>query len=112
MDSWTIFALALIFIGNVGGILIVVVQSINSAKDKDQIIQTTNSNNQYLKEQLETITKEREVLKSDLTIRDADNREKSEEIIQLNRELLNQSEKLNKFLGASDAYSILLVSSL
>ena len=112
MDKWTLIALTLIFIGNIGGILIVIVQSRNSAKDKDQIIQTTNSNNEYLKGQLEIITKEREILKADLETRDIENKQKSEEIIQLNRELLKKSEELNKFLGASDAYPILLVSSM
>lgn len=111
MDKWTVLALILIFIGNIGGILIVIFQSKNSAKDKDQIIQTTNNNNKYLSNQLELITKEREELKMDLTARDLDNQKKSEEIIQLNRELLTQSKELNKFLGASDAYPILLVSS-
>lgn len=112
MDKWTLFALALIFIGNIGGILIVFVQSKNSAADKDQIIQTANSNNEYLKGQLNEITKERELLKVDLGARDIENKNKSEEIIQLNKELLKKSEELNKFLGGSDAYPILLVSSM
>jgi hypothetical protein len=112
MDKWTIIALTLIFIGNIGGILIVIVQARNSAKDKDQIIKTTNDNNDYLKGQLEVITGEREALKADLTARDIENQKKSEEIIQLNKELLKKSEELNKFLGASDSYPILLVSSM
>ena len=106
MDKWTLIALALIFIGNIGGILIVVVQSKNSAADKDQIIQTANSNNEYLKGQLDDITKERELLKVDLAVRDTENKKKSEEIIQLNKDLLKKSEELNKFLGGSDAYPI------
>ena len=111
MDKWIILALFLMFLGNIGGILIIIFQTKSSSRNKDQIIQTTNANNEYLKEQLEKITKEREILKTDLEIRDKDNREKSEEIIQLNKDLLNKSEELNKFLGASDAYPILLVSS-
>jgi hypothetical protein len=91
MDSWSIIALTLIFLGNIGGILIVIVQSRNSAKDKDQIIQNTNDNNQYLRKELVIITNEREQLKSDLAARDFENQRKSEEIIRLNKELLRRN---------------------
>lgn len=112
MDKLTIFALSLIFIGNIGGILIVIFQSNNSSRDKDEIIKTTNENNNNLKEQLVEIKKERENLKSDLSARDLENKNKSEEIIHLNTELLKKSEELNKFLGASDAFPILVVSPI
>ncbi len=68
MNGQIIFALVLIVMGSIGGILLVVFQSQRSAKDK-------------------------------------------EEIISLNRQLLEKSEELNKFLGASDAFPILLISS-
>jgi hypothetical protein len=109
MNGWMVFALALIFIGNIGGILIVIIQSASSAKDKDQIIQTTVTTNEILKKQLDVISKEREALKSDLAARDADNKRKAEEILSLNRDLLKKSEKLNSFLGDNEAYPILRI---
>ena len=111
MHNLLIAALVFVFLGNIAAICIVIIQSRTSAADKDQIIQTSNENNENLKIQLLEIKEERKKLKIDLEERDKENKLLSEEILKLNRELIEKSDELNKFLGASDAYPILLVSS-
>ncbi|MGS2762925.1 hypothetical protein [Sinomicrobium sp. M5D2P9] len=112
MNNWTIFALTLVFIGNIGGLLIIILQSTSSIRDKNQIIQVSHENKQRLEQELVEIRNERSKLKIDLETRDNENKKLSKEIVKLNRELLEKTNEFNNFMGASGVFPIVSISSL
>ncbi|MNR59322.1 hypothetical protein D3C85_1805560 [compost metagenome] len=58
MNTLTIIALILIFLGGLGAILLTIGQSLSSADDKKDIMDTTKSENKILKDELSQIRKE------------------------------------------------------
>jgi hypothetical protein len=101
----------------IGGLVVAVGkyrQDIASSAKSDTILgigMMTNEGVLKLIEQKNELEIQVNELKADLADRDIENKIKSEEIIQLNRDLLKKSDELNKFLGGSDAYPILVVST-
>lgn len=65
----------------------------------------SSERNARIEATVKELQRQNEGLKADIATRDS-------EIIQLHKNLLVKSEELNKFLGGSDAYPILLVSSM
>lgn len=89
MNTITIAALILIFLGGVGAILLTIGQSISSGKDKDDIINTTKDENtelkKLLKERDSNISKQNgEILELSKQLR-----QKSEQIIKLSNDISN-----------------------
>lgn len=101
----------------IGGLVVAVGkyrQDVASSAKSDTILgvgKMTNDGVLKLIEQKKELEGQVNDLKAELADRDIENKRKSEEIIQLNRDLLKKSEELNKFLGGSDAYPILVVST-
>lgn len=105
MTILSIIALALIFLGGIGGILLAVSQSLEASKTKQDIIRTTQEENLKLKDQLLELRRERDSLKLDLEQRDERIQQqtsmlqaKSDQIIGLQQESIEQNEYRN-FIG-------------
>jgi len=111
MNGWITFALILVFVGNIGGLLIIILQSKSSDEAKDQIISVNSKNQRILENELNDIKTERVTLRNELEVRDKENNELTQKIIELNRELFEKSDELNKFMGMSGNYPFVLVSS-
>ncbi|MEC3879142.1 hypothetical protein [Parapedobacter sp. 10938] len=103
MNTLTIIALVLIFLGGVGAILLTIGQASSTQKDKLEIINTTKSENTRLKLDLEEIKRERDLLNETLTDRDAEIQTQNKAIIDLT---LRLSEKSGKNPSAGTKESI------
>lgn len=106
MTILSIIALALIFLGGIGGILLAVSQSLEASKTKQDIIRTTQEENLKLKDQLLELRTERDSLKLDLEQRDERIQQqtsmlqaKSDQIIGLQQESIEQNEYRNFMAG-------------
>ena len=107
MNTLTIIALILIFLGGLGAILLTIGQSLSSADDKKDIMDTTKSENKILKDELSQIRKEWDELNKTLTLRDANIREQNKNIIELSTKLANQSKYIQDFVSGGDSYLFL-----
>ena len=59
MNTMTLIALCLIFLGGIGAILLTIGQSISSSKDKSEIIKSVKIENDALKNDIKEIKDER-----------------------------------------------------
>jgi predicted PurR-regulated permease PerM len=85
MNTISIIALILIFLGGVGAILLTIGQSISSTDDKTDIINTTKNENSALKKDLIEIKRERDSLNKTLALRDSNIQKQNKNIIDLSQ---------------------------
>ena len=95
MNVLSIIALCLIFLGGCGAILLSIGQANSSANDKLEIINTTKSENELLKNELKEIKKERDALNNILEQRDHRIKEQNNNIIYLSTKYMT---KIYKYL--------------
>ena len=107
MNTISIIALILIFLGGIGAILLTIGQSISSAGDKNEIINTTKTENIELKNQLAELKDERKLLNDSLSERDRNISEQNKEIISLNKKLAEKSEYIQNYVTGGKGYPIL-----
>lgn len=112
MNLTIIIALALIFLGGIGAILLVVGQAQSSAADKKDLVDLTKSENAQLKIRLHELEKERKSLKEDLEIRDNRIKSQTDTIIELNNQLVNKSDYISDYLIGGKGFPIIYTSSL
>jgi hypothetical protein len=112
MSILSIAALVLIFLGGVGAILLTVAQSFEGAKDKQEMIDFTKTENRELKDQLIDIKKERDILKSDLEKRDERIQTQTASIIKLNEQLVEKSNYISDHLTGGKGYPFIVTSSI
>jgi hypothetical protein len=107
MNTLSIVALILIFLGGVGAILLSIGQSISSAGDKNDIINTTKNENASLKKELAEIRKERDALSHTLEQRDSNIQEQNKSIISLSEKLAEKSEYIQNYLTGGKSFPFL-----
>jgi hypothetical protein len=104
MNTITIIALVLIFLGGLGGILLVIGQGINSSGDKQEIIENTKSKNEELKVRIDQLTQERGGLRVSLEARDQRIQQQTEKIEDLNNKLLEKADYIQKYLSGGEGF--------
>jgi hypothetical protein len=104
MNTISIIALCFIFLGGVGAILLTIGQSISSTADKNDIINTTKSENAQLKNDLAEIKTERDSLSKNLELRDSNIRDQNKEIIALSEKLREKSDYIQEYLTGSQSF--------
>ena len=107
MNTLTIIALILIFLGGIRAILLTIGQSISSSQDKSDIINTTKNENINLKKDIAELKKERNELSEALAKRDAALQEKNDTIIELNNKLSKKSEYIQNYLTGGSGYQVI-----
>ena len=110
MDNLTILALFLIFLGSVGGILLVFGQAQSSADDKSEIITSVKSENETLKTTLNKLYTESDKLKKVLKNRDEKIQNQNTKIDKLNTKLLDKSEYIESYLSGGISYPIVEIT--
>lgn len=112
MNTLSIIALMLIFLGGLGAILLTIGQSISSSVDKNEIISTTKNENKNLKEDITELRKERNELSETLAKRDQVLQERNDIIIGLNYKLSEKSEYIQNYLTGGKGYPVVDVKTL
>lgn len=112
MSTLSISALVLIFLGGVGAILLTIAQSVESAKDKQEMIDLTKNENRVLKDQLNELQRERDSLKNDLEKRDERIQTQTSEIIGLNQRLVEKSDYISDHITGGKGYPFIFCSSI
>lgn len=112
MSLLSIIALTLIFIGGIGAILLSISQSFEAAKDKQEMINLTKTENRELKSQLSDLKKERDNLKSDLEKRDQRIQDQTAAIIELNNKLVEKTDYISDHLTGGEGYPFIVTNSL
>ena len=107
MNTLTIVALGLIFLGGIGAILLTIGQSISSSQDKSDIINTTKSENTNLKKDIAELKRERDELSEALAKRDLILQERNDTIIELNHKLSEKSEYIQNYLTGGTGYPVI-----
>lgn len=111
MNTISIVSLFLIFLGGIGAILLTIGQSISSTSDKNDIINTTKSENSLLKKELKEIKKERDALNNALEKRDFNIQEQSKNIIALSQKLTEKSEYIQNYITGGNSFPFLDIRS-
>lgn len=104
MDTLGIISLALIFLGSLGGILLVVVQARGSSEDKADIISSVKSENSILKESVKQLSSESALLKTDLKIRDEKIQDQNLKIQALSNRVIEKSEYIEKYVSGGSSF--------
>ena len=107
MSIITIVGVVLIFLGGIGGILLSVGQFRSSKNDKNEIIENTKNENDFLKTELNEIKKERADLMELLVERDKKIDAQTIEIISLNKRLIEKSEYIENYLSGGESYPVI-----
>lgn len=107
MNTLYIIALVCVGIGSIGAIALTIIQSIGSTNDKNEIINTTKSENQVLKNSLNNLKRERDELNKILEKRDAKIQEQTNYIINLNEKLASKSDYIQNYLTGGNGYPFL-----
>lgn len=111
MNTLTIVALILIFLGGIGAILLTVAQSISSAVDKNDIITTTKNENIELKKALQELKDERDSLSKSLAKRDENIQKQNAEIIFLSEKLSEKSDYIQNSLTGREGFLFIDIRS-
>lgn len=111
MNTLTIVALILIFLGGIGAILLTIGQSISSSQDKTDIINTTKNENINLKKDIAELKKERNELSEALAKRDEVLQQRNDTIIELNHKLSEKSEYVQNYLTGGSGYPVVDVEN-
>jgi hypothetical protein len=112
MNTISVIALILIFLGGIGAILLTIGQSISSSEDKNDIINTTKSENLGLKNDLKDIKIERNKLNKTLEKRDAKIQEQNDSIFKLNEKLAEKSDYIQNYLTGGKGFPILYLNKM
>ena len=97
-------AIVLIACGGLGAILLAIGQWKSSTDDKNEIIKTLKGENSLLKDDLQEIRKERDILNDTLKKRDRNIQEQSKTIIALNQKLAEKSDYIQNYLTGGKSY--------
>lgn len=112
MNTTSVIALFLIFLGAVGGIMMYFGQQQSSAADKADIIKTTKDENLALKTQLSELKDERLKLKHELEVRDRKVTDQNQAIVNLNNKLVEKSDYITNFLTGAEGFPTIKFSSI
>lgn len=112
MNWISIVALIMIFLGGIGAILLTIGQTKDSAKDKQDLIDLTKAENVELKTRLQELQDERKSLKADLEIRDKRIDTQTNNIIELNEQLVEKSDYITNYLTGGKGFPIVVINTI
>ncbi|MDF2192568.1 hypothetical protein [Paraflavitalea sp. CAU 1676] len=109
MDTWAITSLILVFLG---GIIGAIGQSRGTSKDKNEIMDHTTTTSDQLQSKIIELQNENHKLTNSIKERDQKIGSQNEEIIVLNRKLVDKSEYIENYLTSKKAHPNIILNRI